>query len=91
MDIKSHIIRFRTNQRKKNRSNPLGTIGLLLAAILSIGMAGGVIYAVSRYSEITEGLPTPQKMEVLLNPQNGSLLMPTTDNGPTGGTGIVEV
>ena len=77
MDIKSHIIRFRTNQRKKNRSNPLGTIGLLLAAFLSIGMAGGIIYAVSRYSEITEGLPTPQKMEVLLNPQNGSLLMPT--------------
>jgi len=77
MDIKSHIMRFRSNQRKKNRSNPLGTIGLLLAAFLSIGMAGGVIYAVSRYSEITEGLPTPEKMEVLLNPQNGSLLMPT--------------
>lgn len=77
MDIKSHIMRFRANQRKKNRSNPLGTIGLLLAAFLSIGLAGGVIYAVSRYSEITEGLPTPEKMEVLLNSQNGSLLMPT--------------
>jgi len=77
MDMKSHIMRFRTNQKNKNRSNPLGTIGLLLAAFLSIGMAGGIIYTVSRYSEITEGLPTPQKMEVLLNPQNGSLLMPT--------------
>jgi len=32
---------------------------------------------VSRYSEITEGLPSPEEMEVLLNPQNGSLLMPT--------------
>lgn len=77
MDIKSHIMRFRTNQKKKNRSNPLGTIGLLLAAFLSIGMAGGVIYAVSRYSEITEGLPNPERMDVLLNPQNGILLMPT--------------
>ena len=77
MDIKSHIMRFRKNQRNKNRSNPLGTIGLLLAAFISIGIAGGVIYGVNRYSEITEGLPTPEKMEVLLNPQNGSLLMPT--------------
>jgi len=77
MDMKPHIIKFRKNRRNRNRSNPLGKIGLLLAAILSIGMAGGIIYAVSRYSEITEGLPSPEKIEVLINPQNGSLLMPT--------------
>ncbi len=77
MDIKSHIMRFRANQRKKNRSNPLGTIGLLFAAFLSIGMSGGLIYAVSRYSEITQDLPAPELMEVLLNPQTGSLLEPT--------------
>ena len=77
MDIKSHIMRFRANQRKKNRSNPLGTIGLLLAWFLSIGLSGGLIYVVSRYSEITADLPAPEIMEVLLNPQNGSLLEPT--------------
>ena len=84
MDIKSHIMRFRTNRRKKNRSNPLGTIGLLFATFLSIGMAGGVIYAVSRYSEITADLPTPEEMEVLFNPQEGSLLIPTRIMGHLG-------
>jgi membrane carboxypeptidase/penicillin-binding protein len=52
-------------------------IGLITAAILSIAMAGGVIYAVDRYSEITDDLPAPEQMEVLFNPQDGSMLTPT--------------
>jgi len=77
MDIRSHIVRFRKNQRNKDRSNPLGMIGLITAAFLSIGMAGGVIYAVDRYSEITADLPTLEQMDVFFNPQDGSMLTPT--------------
>ena len=42
MDIKSHIMRFRANKKKKNRSNPLGTIGLLLAAIFKYRLIRGI-------------------------------------------------
>ncbi|NQS91709.1 MAG: transglycosylase domain-containing protein, partial [Chloroflexi bacterium] len=77
MDIQSHILRFRTNKRKQDRSNPLGLIGFLIAAILSIGAAAGVIFSVNRYTAITGDLPSPVQMEILLNPPDGSLLEPT--------------
>jgi membrane peptidoglycan carboxypeptidase len=77
MDIRSHIMRLRTNRRNHNRSNPLGMIGLLIALIISLFAAGGVIYGVYRYAEITDNLPPPDMMERLLNPTDGSLLEPT--------------
>jgi len=77
MNIQSHIMRFRANKRKKDRSNPLGTIGLVIAAVLSITAAAGVIIGVDRYSAVTKDLPTPEQMEILLNPTDGELLEPT--------------
>ncbi len=84
MDIRSHIMRFRTNRKNHNRSNPLGMIGLLIALLISIITAGGVIYGVYRYAEITDNLPPPDMMERLLNPPDGSLLEPTKIFDKTG-------
>lgn len=77
MGYQSQLLRFRKKKRAKDRSNPLGMIGFLLAAVVSILASGGVIYGVSRYAEITEDLPTPEELEVLLDPINGTLLEPT--------------
>jgi len=77
MDIRSQIMRFRSNRENHNRSNPLGMIGLLIALLISIITAGGVIYGVYRYAEITDTLPPPDMLERLLNPPDGSLLEPT--------------
>ena len=77
MDIRSHILRFRNVRKKHNRSNPLGMIGLLIALLISLIAAGGVIYGVYWYAEITDDLPPPDLLERLLNPPDGSLLEPT--------------
>ena len=77
MGIQSQILRFRKKGQEKDRSNPLGMIGFLLAAIVSILISVGVIYGVSRYATITRDLPSPQELEFLLDPINGSLLEPT--------------
>ena len=77
MGIQSHIVRFRKVRRAKDRSNPLGTIGFLLAAIFSILVSGLLIYGVNRYAEITRDLPSPRELDLLLDPISGSLLEPT--------------
>ena len=77
MGNQSQILRFRKGRRKKDRSNPLGTIGFLLAALLSILISASVIYGVIRYAEITSDLPSPAELEILLDPIDGSLLEPT--------------
>ena len=77
MGIQSHILRFREKRKAKDRSNPLGTIGFLLAAILSVLVSGLLIYGVNRYAEITRDLPSPAELEILLDPISGSLLEPT--------------
>lgn len=77
MGYQSQIVRFRKGKRAKDRSNPLGTIGFLLAALLSILISAGVIYGVSRYAEISRDLPSPVELEILLDPLEGSLLEPT--------------
>jgi len=77
MDIRSHIMRFRAKKWKTNRSNPLGLIGLLIALFISISAAGGLIYSVFWYAEITKDLPPPELMERLLDPPAGSLIQPT--------------
>jgi penicillin-binding protein 1A len=77
MDIRSHILRFRRDHQQKNRSNPLGSIGLLVTLLISLISAGGVIYGVYRYAQITDELPPPDLMERLLDPPDGSLLEPT--------------
>lgn len=77
MGYQSHLLRFRKKRQAEDRSNPLGTIGFLLAAVVSILVSAGVIYGVSRYAEITENLPSPEELEVLLDPISGSLLEPT--------------
>ncbi|MCJ7718290.1 MAG: hypothetical protein MUO54_17455, partial [Anaerolineales bacterium] len=61
MDIQSHIMRFRNNKQKENRSKPLGTIGLLIAVFFSLAATILVIYLVFKYSEITRDLPSPVK------------------------------
>jgi membrane peptidoglycan carboxypeptidase len=40
-------------------------------------VSGGVILGVSRYAEITHDLPSPDELEILLDPISGSLLEPT--------------
>ena len=77
MDIQSHILRFRNNKQNENRSNPLGTIGFLIAIFMSLIAAILVIILVFRYSEITRDLPTPILMESLLDAPGGALLEPT--------------
>ena len=77
MERQSHILRFRKERKSKDRSNPLGAIGFLLAALISIAASAGVIYAVSRYSVISRDLPSPEEMSGLLDPISGSLLEPT--------------
>jgi membrane carboxypeptidase/penicillin-binding protein len=77
MRLQSQILRFRKQRQAKDRSNPLGTIGFLLAAVVSILIAGGVIYGVNLYTRITKDLPSPGELEYLLDPINGSLLEPT--------------
>ncbi|MFV1948556.1 MAG: transglycosylase domain-containing protein [Anaerolineales bacterium] len=84
MDIRSHIMRFRTNRKNHNRSNPLGMIGLLIALLISMIAAGGVIFGVYLYSEITDNLPPPVMLERLLDPPDGSLLEPTKIFDKTG-------
>ncbi len=77
MRNQSHILRLRKKRQSIDRSNPLGTIGFLLAAAVSILVSGGLIYGVSRYVEITRDLTSPSELEFLLDPMNGSLLEPT--------------
>jgi membrane carboxypeptidase/penicillin-binding protein len=77
MDIQSHIMRFRNNKRKKDRSNPLGTIGLLITVFLSLTATILVFLLVSRYAAITEDLPSPDMLASLLDAPRGSLLEPT--------------
>ncbi len=86
MDIQSHIVRFRNNKRKHNRSNPLGKVGLIVAGFCSVTATILAILLVFRYSVITKSLPSPAMMEALLNPPKGSLLEPTKiydQNGQT--------
>jgi membrane carboxypeptidase/penicillin-binding protein len=86
MDIQSHIVRFRNNKRKKDRSNPLGTIGLLITVFLSLTATILVFLLVFRYSIITEDLPSPDLLASLLEAPRGSLLEPTRiydQNGET--------
>jgi membrane peptidoglycan carboxypeptidase len=78
VDIRSQILRNRISRQKRQRSRPIGTIALLLAGILSVASAGTAIYGVARYSVITADLPAPETMELLLDPQTGSLLEPTS-------------
>ena len=77
MGHQSQILRFRKERQARDRSNPLGMVGFLFAAVISILISGGVIYGVSRYAEITRDLPSPAEMEILLDPISGSLLEPT--------------
>ncbi len=77
MNNTSHILRFRRSRKDRNRSNPLGRIGLILAGLISLAAASGAIFLVDRYAEITRDLPSPERIEILLNPQSGSLLEPT--------------
>lgn len=86
MGYQSQILRFRKNRQAQDRSNPLGTIGFLLAAVASILVSAGVIYGASRYAEITRDLPSPRVLEVLLDPISGSLLEPTQILDRTGET-----
>ncbi len=84
VDIRSHILRFRTARKNNDRSNPLVMIGLLIALLVSLMAAGGVIYGVYRYAEITADLPPPDLLERFLNPTDGSLLEPTRIMDNTG-------
>ena len=77
MGYQSQILRFRKKRQAEDRSTPLGTIGFLLAAVISILISVGVIFGVSRYAEITRDLPSPSELEILLDPISGSLLEPT--------------
>jgi membrane peptidoglycan carboxypeptidase len=77
MGYQSHILRFRKKRQEKDRSNPLGAIGFLLAAAVSLLVSIGVIFGVTRYAEITSDLPSPEELEILLDPIRGSLLEPT--------------
>jgi membrane carboxypeptidase/penicillin-binding protein len=83
MDIQSHIMRFRRERRIKDRSNPLGKTGLVIAGFLSVTIAVLSIILVYRYSIVTRDLPSPEVMKSLLNAPGGSLLEPTRifDNG----------
>jgi len=86
MDIQSHIVRFRNNKRREDRSNPLGTIGLLITVFLSLASTTLVFVLVSRYSVVTEDLPSPDMLASLLDAPRGSLLEPTRiydQNGET--------
>ena len=77
MGNQSQILRLRKKRQAEDRSTPLGTIGFLLAAVISILISIGMIFGVSRYAEITRDLPSPSELEILLDPISGSLLEPT--------------
>lgn len=61
----------------KDRSHLPGLIGFLLAALLSLGAAVGVILGVEQYAQVTRDLPAPETLRTLLDPAVGSLLIPT--------------
>ena len=84
MDIRSHIMRFRKDQRKNPPNRSLTRIGTLIALFLSIGGAIAVILGVYRFAEITGDLPSPVMMEILLDDQDGTLLDPTMIYDQTG-------
>ena len=77
MDIQSHITRFRRKKRVRDRANPLGKTGLLIAGFLSLAVTILSIILVYRYSVITRDLPSPGTMKSLLDAPSGSLLDPT--------------
>ncbi len=77
-------MRLRTKNRLKNRSNPLATIGLLFAMLVSLAAAAGVIYGVLRYADLTRNLPPPDLLETLLDPGHGTLRQPTRIYDQTG-------
>lgn len=77
MEKPPFILLSRRSDHRKYRSNPLGLIGFLLAALLSIATAAGVIFGVNRYAEVTRDLPAPEGLEALLDPASGTLLEPT--------------
>jgi len=77
MNKQSRILRFREKRQEKDRSNPLGMIGFLLAGLVSMLVSIGLIYGVGRYGEITKDLASPAVLESLLDPISGSLLEPT--------------
>ncbi len=71
------VLLSKRSDRLNRRSNPLGLIGFLFAALLSLLGAAGVILGVNRYVEVTQDLPAPEGLEALLDPASGSLLVPT--------------
>ena len=52
---------------------PLAGLGMLLAMLLALGLlAGGLAYA-----DLVRGLPSIDRLPLLLDPQDGQLLQPT--------------
>ena len=86
MEKPSNFLISRKSNRRQGRSNPLGLIGFLLAALLSIVGAAGVILGVNRYAEVTQDLPAPESLQALLDPVSGLLLVPTRIVDRTGQT-----
>ena len=84
MDIRSQIVRFRNSQRKKVKKNPLRRIGLSFALLFSLITAILIIVGIYRYSAITGNLPSPVKLENLIDSPTASLLKPTRVYDKTG-------
>lgn len=77
MEKPPYFLISRKGKNRQGRSHPLGLIGFLAAALLSIVGAAGVILGVNRYAEVTQDLPAPENLQALLDPASGLLLTPT--------------
>ena len=72
-----HIVQGREGQRVLARRKPGLLVGLGCSALISIFGLLGAMLLVLAYSGLTQGLPSPEALPVLLNPPDGLLLQPT--------------
>ena len=77
MGNQSQILRFLKKRQAKDRSTPLGTIGFLFAAVISILISVGMFRLIGTDQHLKRRLPSPSELEILLDPISGSLLEPT--------------
>jgi len=83
----SLVVKQRLKRRQRHQRSPLYRTGqgaLGIGMILSLLLAGSVIFLAVLYADLTAGLPSLQQLPVLLDPKNGQFLQPTRFYDRTG-------
>jgi membrane peptidoglycan carboxypeptidase len=79
-----HRRRERRAQSRRRSEARTRAAGLGLGYLFSIALAIGIFAAALAYADLTRGLPSIERLPILLNPTNGLLLQPTRVYDRTG-------